>query len=505
MALPQRPIEPRIDDSMRAILAILLLALAFAGANPASAARYAAVVIDADSGAVLHGARSRARRYPASLTKMMTLYLIFERLRNGAFELSTRMRVPHRATLQPASRLGLRQGSRISVREAIQALVVKSANDVATTVAYHIAGSERKFARLMNRKARQLGMRHTSFRNASGLWHSQQWTTARDMARLARALIHNFPQYYKYFSQKSFKFRGRAYRSHNRLLRSYPGADGLKTGYISKSGFNLAFSARRKGRRLITVVMGGRTGQRRDRQVALLTDRVFARLKPRPVPGGDNRLWAVQVGAVGDKAAARRMARKAAQIAGLPHGGAWGAWSRTRSKGGRLYLARRVGYEKAAADRACSKLRRRRTDCFVLRHKAPPPLPVPAPTAVAAAPAPQKAPPAAKRKLPPMAALPRLPPYAAGAGGGYAIQVGVYSSRTAARRRAQSAVHLLRSLPAGVYAGAWPTTASSGRKLYQARLTGFEKSAARRACDDLKRKKQECLVLLLRSGRRART
>ncbi len=495
---------------MRAILAILLLALAVLGVHPASAARYAAVVIDADSGAVLHGERSTARRYPASLTKMMTLYLIFERLRNGKFTLSTRMKVPHRATLQPASRLGLKKGSKISVGDAVQALVVKSANDVATTVAYHISGSERKFARVMNRKARQLGMNHTSFRNASGLWHSQQWTTARDMARLARALMDNFPQYYKYFSQKSFKFKGRTYRSHNRLLRSYSGADGLKTGYISKSGFNLAFSARRHGRRLITVVMGGRTAQRRNRQVARLTDRVFARLKPRSVPVDDGRLWAVQVGAVGDKAAARRMARKAAQIAGLPDGGAWGAWPKTRRKGGMLYLARLVGYEKAAAARACSKLKRRKTDCFVLRHKAPPPpLPVPAPTAVAAAPVPQKAPPSAKEKLPAMAALPKLPPTLAaagkGEGGGYAVQVGVYSSQKTARKRAQSAVQLLRSVPDGVYAGAWPRTASSGRKLYRARLIGFEESAARRACDRLKRKKQECLVLLHRSGRRART
>ena len=234
---------------MKAILSVLLLAAAILAAGPASAARYAAVVIDADSGAVLHGERSTARRYPASLTKMMTVYLIFERLRSGKYKLSTRMKVPHRATLQPPSRLGLKRGSTITVRDAIRALVVKSANDVATTVAYFIAGSERKFARVMNRKAQQLGMHRTSFRNASGLWHSKQWTTARDMARLARALMRNFPQYYDYFSLKSFKFRGRTYRSHNRLLRRYSGADGLKTGYISKSGFNLAFSAVRNGRR----------------------------------------------------------------------------------------------------------------------------------------------------------------------------------------------------------------------------------------------------------------
>ena len=309
---------------MKAIPAVLLLVAFVFAADPAPAARYAAVVMDADSGAVLHGERSTARRYPASLTKMMTLYLIFERLRSGKYKLTTRMKVPHRATLQPPSRLGVKRGSTITVRDAIRALVVKSANDVATTVAYHVAGSERKFAKVMNRKARQLGMHRTSFRNASGLWHSQQWTTARDMARLARALMRNFPQYYSYFSLKSFKFRGRTYRSHNRLLRRYSGADGLKTGYISKSGFNLAFSAVRKGRRLITVVMGGRTARSRDRQVAKLTDRVFARLKPRRAVDESGLVWAVQVGAVRDKAAARRMARTAAKKIGVPSGGTLG-------------------------------------------------------------------------------------------------------------------------------------------------------------------------------------
>ena len=494
---------------MKPILAVLLLAAAVLAAGPAPAARYAAVVIDADTGAVLHGERSTARRYPASLTKMMTVYLLFERLRSGRFKPTTRMKVPHRATLQPASRLGLKRGSTITVREAIRALVVKSANDVATTVAYFIAGSERKFAKVMNRKARQLGMHNTSFRNASGLWHSQQWTTARDMARLARALIRNFPQYYDFFSLKAFKFRGRTYRSHNRLLRRYSGADGLKTGYISKSGFNLAFSAVRNGRRLITVVMGGRSARSRDRQVAKLTNRVFARLKPRPDLNESGSVWAVQVAAVRDKAAARSLARSAALKVGVPEGGAWGAWPRARRKGGTIYRARLVGYSRPAASRACRKLKKRRTDCFVVRHGAPPavaPLPVPAPVLAAAPevpPAPKALP--AAGKLPAMAAVPKLPPAGLAASvGDYAVQVGVYANQKTARRQAQNAAELLRGLPDGVYAGAWPMRASSGRKLYRARLTGFEEDAARRACADLKRKKRDCLVLLYRKGRKAR-
>ncbi len=512
---------------MKAILSVLLLAAAILAAGPAPAARYAAVVIDADSGAVLHGERSTARRYPASLTKMMTVYLIFERLRSGKYKLSTRMKVPHRATLQPPSRLGLKRGSTITVRDAIRALVVKSANDVATTVAYFIAGSERKFAKVMNRKARELGMHRTSFRNASGLWHSKQWTTARDMARLARALMRNFPQYYDYFSLKSFKFRGRTYRSHNRLLRRYSGADGLKTGYISKSGFNLAFSAVRKGRRLITVVMGGRTARSRDRHVAKLTDRIFARLKPRPAVSESGLVWAVQVGAVRNRSAARGLARAAALKVGTPQGGAWGAWPRARRNGGTIYQARLVGYSKRDARQACRSLKKRRTDCFVVRHGAAPamaPLPVPSPGAApppastataAAAPAPapgspspakakQAAPATPVSRLPAMAAVPKLPPAQSARAGGYAVQVGVYASQKRARRQALAAADLLRGLPSGVYAGAWPMRASSGRKLYRARLTGFVEDDARRACADLRRKNRDCLVLLHRTGRKAR-
>ncbi len=490
---------------MKAIRAVLFLCAVIFAADPASAARYAAVVIDADTGAVLHGEQSTARRYPASLTKMMTLYLIFERLRSGKYKLSTRMKVPHRATLQPPSRLGLKQGSTITVRDAIRALVVKSANDVATTVAYFVAGSERKFARVMNRKAKQLGMHRTQFRNASGLWHSQQWTTARDMARLAQALIQYFPQYYDYFSLKSFKFRGRTYRSHNRLLRRYTGADGLKTGYISKSGFNLAFSAVRNGRRLITVVMGGRTGRSRDRHVAKLTDRIFARLKPLPAVNDNGLIWAVQVGAGRDKTAARNLARTAARKVGVPQGGSWGVWPKARRGGGTIYQARLVGYGKRDAQQTCRTLKKRRTDCFVVRHgavaaAAPPPRPAPK---AAAADLPERA---AIAKAPPAkAAVPRLPPAGQDtAGGDYAVQVGVYASQKRARRQALAAAELLRGLPGGVNAGAWPMRASSGRKLYRARLTGFEEDEARRACADLRRKKRDCLVLLHRKGPRAR-
>ena len=499
---------------MRTLVCLLFLVLV--AASPASGARYAAVVVDGDTGKVLYGDRSKSRRYPASLTKMMTLYLMFERLGNGVLKLSTRLRVPRRATLQPPSRLGLARGSTISVRDAIRALAVKSANDVATTVAHHISGSERQFARLMTRKARALGMRHTQFRNASGLWHSQQWTTARDMALLARALMRDFPNRYHYFSLGKFKFRGRTYRSHNRLLSWYRGADGLKTGYISKSGFNLAFSAKRKGRRLITVVMGGKSARSRDRHVAALTNRIFAKLKPRRSapsvrPGGAN-IWAVQVGAVRSKPAARRLAQQAARVVGLPPGGAWGAWPKARRRGGTLWRARLVGYGQRAAGAACRQLKRRGTDCFTVRHGAPPlpamaAVPKLSPSArVASRPAakPPKSPRAvAGQTAPPAIAAPPKPAPRV-ASGDYAVQVGAYANKQAARRQAQAAARLLRPLPEGIDVGAWPRRSKRGRLLYHSRLAGFDKAAARRACADLKRQRQDCLVLLHRPGRRAR-
>lgn len=242
--------------------------------------KYSAIVIEADKGHVLHNEDADGIRYPASLTKMMTLYLIFEALQNKKITLNTKIKFSRRACRQEPSRLGLRMGQTITIEQAILGLVTKSANDVAVAVAEHLGGNEPAFARRMTQKATRLGMRKTRFKNASGLPHAQQVTTARDMATLARALYRDFPQFYKFFSQQNFSHNGCVYRNHNNLLGKIPGVDGIKTGYIRASGFNLAASAIRYDRnnqphRLITVVFGGVNRYRRDHRVAHLLEQYF--------------------------------------------------------------------------------------------------------------------------------------------------------------------------------------------------------------------------------------
>lgn len=255
------------------LLACLLLATTAVQANP----RYAGIVIDADSQEVLYAENADRLRYPASLTKMMTLYLVFEALEEGRLSLTQPLPVSSYAASKPASKLYVKAGSTIPVETAIEALVIKSANDVAVVVAEALGGSEAHFGRMMTDKARELGMPDTVFRNPNGLPDASQVTTARDMAVLARHLMRDFPQYYPYFSRTSFSWRGKTITGHNRLLKSYPGADGLKTGFIRASGFNVATSAVRDGRRLLTVVMGGFTAASRDAHTAALLDRGFLR------------------------------------------------------------------------------------------------------------------------------------------------------------------------------------------------------------------------------------
>ncbi|GHA96133.1 D-alanyl-D-alanine carboxypeptidase [Modicisalibacter luteus] len=242
-------------------------------ANP----RYASIVIDAQSGEVLSSEHADAARYPASLTKMMTLYLLFEAVESGRLTMESQLPVSAHAAAQPPSKLWVRPGQTIAVEEAILALVVRSANDVAAVVAESLAGSERAFAERMTAKARAMGMTSTTFRNASGLPDDAQVTTARDMATLSMHLMRDFPRFYGYFSRTHFAYRGKTYKGHNRLLDDYTGADGLKTGYIRASGFNVATSAVRDGRRIVSVVMGGFTAKSRDAHMADLLDRGFVR------------------------------------------------------------------------------------------------------------------------------------------------------------------------------------------------------------------------------------
>ncbi|MDX9860246.1 MAG: D-alanyl-D-alanine carboxypeptidase [Rhodospirillales bacterium] len=381
----------------RFVLVALAAAVISAGltASPAYA-KYAALVMDADSGRILNAVNADTRNYPASLTKMMTLYLVFDALERKVWTPDTPLKVSARAARQPASKLGLPAGSRIAVRDAILALVTKSANDIATTIAEGMDKSERDFGLRMTSMARKLGMKNTTFRNASGLFHRGQMSTARDMAILARALLRDFPQYYHFFSTPSFTYNGQTHRNHNGLLDSYDGVDGIKTGYISASGFNLAASAVRDGRRLIGVVFGGRSAAIRNRQMARLLDSGFAMVAdgsaatevaetaPPPTkpdtavasvdpaeatPSAAAGNWAVQVGAYRRQEPAIEAARMAIEKVPSLLGEGIIKIVPLKKKKHTLYRARIAGFDKDRADTACRSLEREGVPCLVVSMK----------------------------------------------------------------------------------------------------------------------------------------
>lgn len=255
-------------------LSLAILPIDSAYANP----KYASLVLDGETGMVLHQRHANKYRYPASLTKLMTVYLTLDALKNKKLYLSQRIPVSAHAARQPRSKLGLKKGSRISVRDALLAVIIKSANDASVVLAEAIAGSEWQFAQNMTSMARSLGMRHTTFRNASGLHHRKQRTTAYDMARLAMALKRDYKKYYHLFSRTSFTYKGYRYHGHNKVLKRYRGADGLKTGYINASGYNLITSAKRGNHRIIGIVMGGKTSRSRDDHMMKLLNRGFSKV-----------------------------------------------------------------------------------------------------------------------------------------------------------------------------------------------------------------------------------
>lgn len=248
-----------------------------AGGNAFANEKYSGVVVDVKTGQVLYSDRADKKRFPASLTKIMTLFILFQEIKAGHLDLSSPLNVSAFAAAQQPTKLGLKAGQTISVHDAMRALAVKSANDVAVVVAEAIEGSEKAFARRMTRTAHALGMKSTTFRNASGLADPRQVTTAHDMAILGQAIQDSFPQHSQIFKTRTFKWGKRRYRNTNRLLGRVPGVDGIKTGYIRASGFNLVTSVRSMDRHIIAVVMGGRTAKRRDAHMADLIRRYLGK------------------------------------------------------------------------------------------------------------------------------------------------------------------------------------------------------------------------------------
>ena len=371
-------------------------------------ARYASFVMDADTRDVLHAKNADTRNYPASLTKIMTLYMIFDALDKGKITLKTRMKVSKRAAGQPQTNIGLRKGDRITVKDAILALVTRSANDVATVVGEHLQKSEINFAVAMTKKARALGMTKTSFRNASGLPNHRQKSTARDMATLGLRIQQDFPHYYHFFKVKKFTYKGRTYRSHNKLLSRYSGTDGIKTGYTRASGFNLVSSVHRNGRHLIAVVLGGKTSKSRDKHMISLLNRGFKKAEliarkrtPAPLPvarpdldenggvqlasapssiaedslrtetgfNGSDRSWGIQVGAYSTKEPARAMIETARKHLQIVLKDATESIQRVTRNHGTVYRSRITGLSEAGARNACALLARKHMPCVPVPGK----------------------------------------------------------------------------------------------------------------------------------------
>ena len=355
--------------------------------------RYSSIVVDAGTGAVLEQANPDAPRHPASLAKLMTLYLVFEALRDRRISLDEMVPVSaHAASMEP-SKLGLVPGTRITVEEAILSLVTKSANDAAAALGELLGGSEDRFAQMMTLRARALGMAHSTFTNASGLPDPDEWSTARDLAMLARHLLTDFPNDYAYFSTPSFRFQRRVVFNHDGMLRSYPGADGLKTGYTEASGHNLVTSAVHSGVRLIGVVMGAGSNTERNAHMTMLLNDGFeqmgvppeqrtavasrmptlvstahaATLAEQPLRMASrtkalNSAWSIQVGSFGNEKAARTAAVAARRAA--DNGDA--RIESTSLRGHRIWRAQVTGLTAPEAQSACSALRRHRP-CIVLR------------------------------------------------------------------------------------------------------------------------------------------
>jgi D-alanyl-D-alanine carboxypeptidase len=456
-------------------------------------ARYAAMSVDANTGQVLHAEAADEARYPASLTKVMTLYLVFEQMQLGRLKPDTRLRISSEAASVPPSKLDLDPGDTITVSDAIKALVTKSANDIAVAFAEHIAGSEDRFAEMMTRKARALGMTNTTFRNASGLPDEEQTTTARDMVTLALRLYDTFPREAQIFSLRSFHYDGRNIRNHNTMLGKFPGMDGIKTGYTRVSGFNLLASVHRDGRHVVAVVFGGNSAHARNARMRVILGRalqqastqhtrkrlVIAAIRPAARGAPAARSAPVRVAAASTRTSdsADRLIEPMTRVASVAvrtnedarEGGGWRSEVRLAAPivNGGTSVASRVGANNGWRPSTAVPAAR-------------PPSTLHAQAAHLAA-------------SPPFAPAPAPRERAARGRGRTEIQVGAFAEVSEARDRLATARQASPKLlgDAGV---AMPTVVVGGRTLYRARFVGLDAATAASACAHLRRRQIDCLV-----------
>ena len=359
-------------------------------------ASVSSILIDAESGEILSSSNADELRYPASLTKLMTLYITFDALEKGIIKWEDKLPVSRKAANMSPSKIGVRAGEKIKVGDAVMALIVKSANDCATVLAEGLGYSEENFAKTMTEVAHELGMKNTTFYNASGLPNRKQKTTARDMALLGAAIYHHFPQYYKLFATKKFTYKGRTIYTHNHLLKTFEGADGMKTGFTNAAGYNIVTSAERNGHRVIAVTMGHRIMKQRDKKVASMMEQGLQKLalndhneQEIQVADAENNLkqdakeemeanslttassnemeaWGIQVGAFSNYAKARNYAQdikdeiikksndKTIDIEPYQTGAAV------------IYRSKILGFDKDEAKKICNRLQKSHKSCIVV-------------------------------------------------------------------------------------------------------------------------------------------
>lgn len=478
---------------------------------------YASIVVDANSGAVMQATNADSLRHPASLTKMMTLYLLFERLDAGKIKLNSELPVSAHAAAQAPSKLGFKPGDTITVENAIQAIVTKSANDVAVCIGEALGGDEVSFSKMMNAKARALGMSHTTYRNASGLPNDEQVTTARDQALLGRALQDRFPRYFHYFSTRAFTYKGRTVRGHNRLLGSVDGVDGIKTGYIYASGFNIVTSVNRDHRHIVAVVFGGSTARARDAKVRQLIASTFnkASTKRTAPPVGEGTAMAEVKLPVQPPAPAhdpRDDAKVAAAVAA--NGPAPGSTAPIKPTAVQTFVVHPGNIRLAALSPLPSGTRKLApapatanpaTVTTIATKKSEPPAPPPGSgpgilgvLSMADARAASDSQAAQNRRNTSLAATGSVPlptPEPAGKPrGGWMIQVGAFPDESAAKQRLTAAQSKAKSQ----LDKADPFTekvAKGEHALYRARFAGLDKGQAETACKHLKLNEIPCMLL----------
>lgn len=531
-------------SALQAFLLMLLtcvpLALGAAGAAHAQD-RHAALVIDANNGHVMHADKADEIRFPASLTKIMTLYMAFEAIEQGRTSYTTRIKVSHEAASQPPTKLVLEPGETIALGDAMKALVTKSANDAAVAIAEHLGGTEARFARMMTEKARLFGMSRTTFRNASGLPDPEQVTTARDMARLALRIQDDFPRHYPIFALRTFNYDGSHYRNHNNLLFRFQGTDGIKTGYTRASGFNLVSSVRRGGRHVVGVIFGGATASRRDVTMQLLLARALNQASPyktrRSAPvliaAPAQRTKPQQVAAAPAVTVSDAERPRPVMVPPRPRQESAGSENVSRFtqavpapvpavRPQHLRSTSSPDDARTAANprqsEAPASPRHAPTSAAVPAHAAPAQQPRPAPAVQIAAARPAEAvrppstfqqqastlgrppePAASAHPRPqapmhPMNSPPRQDAASASAGGSFDVQIGAYGSAAEAER-ALNAARTSAGDVLGASAGRAIPIAKETRQVWRARFVGFDSRTAANTCIELRRRQIDCFVM----------